>query len=163
MMTPSCGVYWVCLHDPMASIICCDTVPLLPHPPDLLCCVTKVFADGHVLTEHARLKDHVASMTGGLEAKIHEGGKHAFAEVYTCPTCCSTILRRICPYFFISYPISHDLPNPFSSPHTPPFSVQAARILLTSPLSRLQPLPRPTPARLPSPCSPHPIQHPCPR
>lgn len=23
--------------------------------------------------EHARLKDHVASMNGGLEAKIHEG------------------------------------------------------------------------------------------
>jgi ATP-binding cassette subfamily C (CFTR/MRP) protein 1 len=23
--------------------------------------------------EHARLKDHVASMSGGLEAKIHEG------------------------------------------------------------------------------------------
>lgn len=26
-------------------------------------------------TEHARLKDHVASMEGGLEAKINEGGK----------------------------------------------------------------------------------------
>jgi len=25
--------------------------------------------------EHARLKDHVASMTGGLEAKVYEGGK----------------------------------------------------------------------------------------
>jgi ATP-binding cassette subfamily C (CFTR/MRP) protein 1 len=25
--------------------------------------------------DHARLKDHVASMDGGLEAKIHEGGK----------------------------------------------------------------------------------------
>jgi hypothetical protein len=25
-------------------------------------------------TEHARLKDHVASMEGGLEAKINEGG-----------------------------------------------------------------------------------------
>ncbi len=27
------------------------------------------------LIEHARLKDHVASMDGGLEAKIHEGGE----------------------------------------------------------------------------------------
>ncbi len=27
------------------------------------------------VAEHARLKDHVASMEGGLEAKIHEGGK----------------------------------------------------------------------------------------
>ena len=26
-----------------------------------------------ISTEHARLKDHVASMTGGLEAKINEG------------------------------------------------------------------------------------------
>jgi hypothetical protein len=24
-------------------------------------------------TEHARLKDHIATMDGGLEAKIHEG------------------------------------------------------------------------------------------
>jgi ATP-binding cassette, subfamily C (CFTR/MRP), member 1 len=29
-------------------------------------------------TEHARLKDHVASMSGGLEAKIHEGGMSIF-------------------------------------------------------------------------------------
>jgi hypothetical protein len=28
-----------------------------------------------VLTEYARLKDHVVSMTGGLEAKVYEGGK----------------------------------------------------------------------------------------
>jgi ATP-binding cassette subfamily C (CFTR/MRP) protein 1 len=28
--------------------------------------------------EHARLKDHVASMSGGLEAKIHEGGKSPY-------------------------------------------------------------------------------------
>ncbi len=27
------------------------------------------------MAEHARLKDHVASMNGGLEARIHEGGK----------------------------------------------------------------------------------------
>lgn len=27
------------------------------------------------ITEHARLKDHIASMPGGLEAKIQEGGK----------------------------------------------------------------------------------------
>lgn len=33
-------------------------------------CVT--LADGR--TDHARLKDHIASMSGGLEAKIHEGG-----------------------------------------------------------------------------------------
>lgn len=26
-------------------------------------------------TDHARLKEHVASMEGGLEAKIHEGGE----------------------------------------------------------------------------------------
>lgn len=26
-----------------------------------------------ISTEHARLKDHIASMTGGLEAKINEG------------------------------------------------------------------------------------------
>jgi len=28
-----------------------------------------------VRIEHARLKDHVASMDGGLEAKINEGGE----------------------------------------------------------------------------------------
>lgn len=27
-------------------------------------------------TDHARLKDHVAGMDGGLEAKLNEGGKH---------------------------------------------------------------------------------------
>lgn len=35
--------------------------PFTESPTDELC------------TEHARLKDHVASMTGGLEAKINEG------------------------------------------------------------------------------------------
>lgn len=32
-------------------------------------------ANSH-FTEHARLKDHVSSMEGGLEAKVNEGGKH---------------------------------------------------------------------------------------
>lgn len=30
----------------------------------------------NISLEHARLKDHVASMNGGLEAKIHEGFVH---------------------------------------------------------------------------------------
>lgn len=32
--------------------------------------------------EHARLKDHVASMDGGLEATIHEGGECIFFPVF---------------------------------------------------------------------------------
>lgn len=40
--------------------------------------ITKLTVD-LFLTEHARLKDHVSSMDGGLEAKINEGGKqHSF-------------------------------------------------------------------------------------
>jgi hypothetical protein len=35
-------------------------------------------------TEHARLKDHVAGMEGGLEAKIHEGGKHCILTIFHC-------------------------------------------------------------------------------
>lgn len=39
-------------------------------------------------TEHARLKDHVASMPGGLEAKIQEGGKQdiPLSRQLCCPT-----------------------------------------------------------------------------
>lgn len=34
----------------------------------------RFFANFYSL-DHARLKDHIASMEGGLEAKINEGGK----------------------------------------------------------------------------------------
>lgn len=43
-------------------------------------------------TEHARLKDHVASMEGGLEAKIHEGGKQRIFHVVSRP--CFLLLWR---------------------------------------------------------------------
>lgn len=33
--------------------------------------------------EHARLKDHVASMTGGLEAKINEGGMYKYLRFFS--------------------------------------------------------------------------------
>lgn len=36
-------------------------------PPDPL--------EADVTADHARLKSHIASMEGGLEAKINEGGK----------------------------------------------------------------------------------------
>lgn len=38
------------------------------------------------LLEHARLKDHVVSMDGGLEAKINEGGelRHKRLSVSLC-------------------------------------------------------------------------------
>ena len=36
--------------------------------------LNEVLISFHVL-DHARLKEHVASMEGGLEAKIYEGGK----------------------------------------------------------------------------------------
>lgn len=35
--------------------------------------------------EHARLKEHVASMNGGLEARIHEGGKDIIGLLFTEP------------------------------------------------------------------------------
>lgn len=51
-------------------------------------------------TEHARLKDHVSSMEGGLEAKVNEGGKqHSIPSV-------------------LSFHPIHDLP-PVSSPSMP--------------------------------------------
>lgn len=31
--------------------------------------------------EYARLKDHIASMTGGLEAKVYEEGKEVASKV----------------------------------------------------------------------------------
>lgn len=60
--------------------------------------VAQKFRDGVVrinanqYTEHARLKDHVASMPGGLEAKIQEGGKQdlpskGFPFVYVLCRC----------------------------------------------------------------------------
>ena len=36
-------------------------------------------------TEHARLKDHVAGMEGGLEAKVHEGGKPCIISCLSLP------------------------------------------------------------------------------
>jgi hypothetical protein len=54
-------------------------------------------------TEHARLKDHVASMNGGLEAKIHEGGKHHPSHCSYCcrvPLVCDVIGARFLAAFF---------------------------------------------------------------
>lgn len=36
-------------------------------------CNTNIGANQSFLIEHARLKDHVSTMNGGLEAKIQEG------------------------------------------------------------------------------------------
>ncbi|KAK4232106.1 ABC transporter type 1, transmembrane domain-containing protein [Podospora fimiseda] len=53
--------------------------------------------------EHARLKDHVSSMEGGLEAKVHEGGKHrvlfySYDFTHTLPFC---LLRFLSALFFL--------------------------------------------------------------
>lgn len=57
-MTQSCGVFLVSLAHVFEMEFC--------HILQLTC---------FVKTEHARLRDHVASMPGQLDAQVHEGGK----------------------------------------------------------------------------------------
>jgi hypothetical protein len=116
-------------------------------------------------------------MTGGLEAKIHEGGKRSFNFSLDLSTCSPTLLH-------VSFPSSHDpgfifsrrarrtlppfsplLHRPLHISHHPsqpnPFQFSLMSVRLTSP--RIKPLPRPTPTRLPCTRSPHSLQHPRPR
>ena len=62
----------------------------------------------HILTllyvDHARLKDHVAGMDGGLEAKINEGGK--FLKIVFFSFCPFSILLAACPFLLFALGVS---------------------------------------------------------
>jgi hypothetical protein len=62
------------------------------------------------LAEHARLKDHVASMTGGLEAKINEG----FVSPPFLRSRCLILSRSRSPYLYPTHDwnLYHHIPLP---------------------------------------------------
>jgi hypothetical protein len=132
-------------------------------------------------TEHARLKDHVASMSGGLEAKVHEGGMSNFHTVlqiislittsFTCatsstsstnpdshpPECCLSIGLLSNPesshYLIRTRPqVNCGLSDlPFDHHHPPIFPLLIHH-------SRFQPFSRATSTRLHRPRAPHTLQ-----
>lgn len=87
-------------------------------------------------TEHARLKDHVSSMEGGLEAKVNEGGKHLIPSVFFSPSHTHLLLRffPVDAGFFSSSVTSFDRPHRLSRDHPRTYVTlrrPAGRTLLT--------------------------------